>query len=163
MSAGIQLKLEPFGFRGAEAAIRGILVRKGHLRVPFEAGGRYLVAQTHQHFRGEQSPEGEPWQALSREYVERPKKQGGRGGAEHPILFVHGWLEASINYKADDTALAIGTNRKFPGGEKSAAAIHQLGGTAGRGARIPARPFLGVTDRDADRIGELLSEYLERL
>lgn len=163
MTAGIQLKVEPFGFTQAEDVIRKIILKAGNLKVPFEAAGRYLLTQTRQRFERETSPEGNPWKALSSAYVERPKKQGGRGGQAHPILFVHGWLEASITYKADDRELAVGTNRKFPGGEKSAAAIHQLGGVAGRGAKIPARPFLGVKDVDADRIGELLMEYLGKL
>ena len=81
----------------------------------------------------------------------------------HPILHSHGNLEVSINYKADDSELAVGTNREFPCGSKTATAIHQLGRTAGRGARIPARPSLVVNESDADRCGEFLMEYLAKL
>jgi phage virion morphogenesis protein len=165
MNAGIQIKLEPFGFERAEATIAGILLKAGHLRSPFESAGKFLVTRTHEHFEHERSPEGEPWAALSAAYVARPKEQGGRGGAAHPILFVQGYLEASINYKAGDAELAVGTNRKFPGGMKSAAAIHQLGGEAGRGHRaaIPARPFLGVDSADEERISDVLVNYLAKL
>ncbi len=165
MSAGIQLKITTKGFPEGEAAIRQIMLKGRTLRVPFEAAGRYLIAETRGRFDRERSPEGEPWKALSARYVARSRKQGGRGGEAHPILFYprHGWLRASINYQAGDLELAVGTNRKFLGGTKSAAAIHQLGGKAGRGAMIPARPFLGVTEADERRIGELMIEYLGKL
>jgi len=67
--------------------------------------------------------------------VERPKNKGGRGGADHPILFREGHLEASIQYHAGDTYVEVGTNRKFPGGEDSAAAIHQLADARDAAAR----------------------------
>ena len=50
-----------------------------------------------------------------------------------------------------------------PPGRDSRAAIHQLGGKAGRGhaVTIPARPFLGVTEQDTTYIGEKAQDYLE--
>ena len=165
--AGIQLKIEPFGFPNAERILTDVIRRAGSLRVPFEAAGAYLLTRTHEHFEHEESPDGEPWQALSRKYVDAPKRpnyKGGRGGQAHPILVRSGHLMGSITYAAGDRELAVGTNRKFKGG-KSAAAIHQLGGLAGRNhaAHIPARPFLGMNHADDARIGEILGEYLARL
>jgi phage gpG-like protein len=163
MSTGIQIKLEAFGFPQVEAAIRGILLKAGHLKVPFEVAGRFLITRTHEHFEHERRAEGEPWKSLSAAYIVRPKKQGGRGGLAHPVLHVHGYLEQSITHAADDTALAVGKNPKFPGGETSAAAIHQVDGAAELGAKIPAQPFLGMNDTDAERVSEFLREYLAKL
>ena len=169
MNPGIQLKIEPFGFPEAESVLKRILVKAGTLRPPFEVIGKYLVTRAHESFEKEESPDGEPWQALSPEYVERPSRgyyRGGRGGNEHPILMRSRHLEESVNYKAGNLELAVGSNRKLPGGQFSWAAIHQLGGTSSMApgpAHIPARPFLGMTDADDNRAGELLMEYLGRL
>lgn len=42
------------------------------------------------------------------------------------------------------------------------AAIHQLGGTAGRGrtVTIPARPYLGLSEAADRSIADLISDYL---
>jgi phage gpG-like protein len=162
MSAGIQLQMKPFSFQQAESTIRKIVAKAGHLKIPFHASGNFLIARTHTHFVHERSSEGEAWAALTTAYVAWPKKEGRRNGRAHPILHVHGYLEASINYKAGDASLAVGTNRKFPGGSESAAAIQQLGGT-GRDAKIPARPFQVMVGSDEDRIGDFLMEYLAKL
>lgn len=39
-------------------------------------------------------------------------------------------------------------------------AIHNYGGTAGHGARIPARPFLRLTSEDADDLVKFLEEHM---
>jgi phage virion morphogenesis protein len=53
--------------------------------------------------------------------------------------------------------VAVGTNRVY-------AAIHQLGGQAGRGRKvtIPARPYLGVSAADRVRILAVLKWFLAR-
>jgi phage virion morphogenesis protein len=40
------------------------------------------------------------------------------------------------------------------------ARIQQLGGVAGKGATIPARPYLVLQNSDADRIEEIITDYL---
>lgn len=40
------------------------------------------------------------------------------------------------------------------------ARIQHLGGEAGRGATIPARPYLMLQERDAGRIEEIVTDYL---
>jgi len=160
----ITLKIDERGLREFKGAFERIMRKMHTLRVPMNAIGSYLVTRSHEHFEKEESPAGEPWKALSAKYVARPRNKGGRGGNEHPILLRTGLLMQSISTRADDKSVAIGTNRKFKGGQ-SAAAIHQLGGMAGRGhkAQIPARPFLGADETDVHRIGEILMDYLKNL
>jgi phage gpG-like protein len=57
-------------------------------------------------------------------------------------------------------AVIVGTNWGA-GSIENGAAIHQLGGRAGRGksVRIPARPFLGVSDNDRSEILDILRDY----
>lgn len=179
-SAGIQLKVNPFGFEGAERTLNRIVGRVGNLRPVMNIAGQYLVRRTQDSFRRQASPEGIPWAPLSpvtialRDAAGSRSKQLGRARARYAernsgsvfsgdkALFVTGRLFASITYSAGDMEVSIGTNAKFPGGD-SRAAIHQLGGKAGRGhaVTIPARPFLGVTEQDTTYIGEKAQDYLE--
>jgi phage virion morphogenesis protein len=68
-----------------------------------------------------------------------------------------GRLKASIGWKVLGDTIAVGTNLVY-------AAIHQFGGRAGRGmkVRIPARPFLGLTEEDRREAEALLLEWLSR-
>ena len=71
------------------------------------------------------------------------------------ILQVSGQLASSVNTYYDNDSAVIGSNLEY-------AAIHQLGGQAGRNksVEIPARPYLKLTDDDFD---EISAENLHRL
>lgn len=152
------------------------VLRAGYLRPYFEVLGKSFVTSTHRRFETHRGPDGAPWKALApatiakrQEKLATRSKRGiassamaalsGKTGNEP--LFVSGRLMGSVNYKADSAALALGSNAKFPGGEKSAAAIHQLGGHAGRGDKveIPARPFFGIDAGDVREMGRLADLY----
>ncbi len=57
-----------------------------------------------------------------------------------------GRLPGAVSYKADSTSVT-GTSRVLWSG------VHQDGGTVGHGSRLPARPFLWISD-DMIRIAE---------
>ena len=67
-------------------------------------------------------------------------------------------LMNSITYNAGSNEVEVGTNVEY-------AAIHQEGGTAGRGGgvRIPARPFLGVSQEDEAEIIDIMNDYIGRV
>ena len=71
------------------------------------------------------------------------------------ILQVEGQLAASVTTQYDDDSAVIGSNKEY-------ARIHQLGGDAGRGkkVKIPARPYLHLTDDDFDEILSECKKYL---
>ena len=71
------------------------------------------------------------------------------------ILQVEGKLAASINTYYDNDSAVIGSNLEY-------AAIHQLGGQAGRNksVEIPARPYLFLTDDDYEEIKQEINKYL---
>ena len=81
---------------------------------------------------------------------EKKKKWPGQ------ILQVEGKLAASINTFYDDDSAIIGSNLDY-------AAIHQLGGQAGRNksVSIPARPYLKLTDSDYKEILQECEQYLK--
>ena len=109
--------------------------------------GRYLVDSTLRRFERERAPDGSPWLKSARALAE-----GGR------TLTDTGRLRGSIAHTVTDggRAVEVGSNVLY-------AAIHQFGGRAGKGLRatIPARPYLGIDDRDRDEITRIVSRALE--
>ena len=71
------------------------------------------------------------------------------------ILQVEGKLAASINTYYDNDSAVIGSNLEY-------AAIHQLGGQAGKNksVEISARPYLLLTDDDYKEISDEINKYL---
>ena len=72
------------------------------------------------------------------------------------ILQVEGKLAASINTFYDNDSAVIGSNLEY-------AAIHQLGGQAGRNksVEIPARPYLKLTKNDYEEIMATIKEMIK--
>jgi phage virion morphogenesis protein len=98
--------------------------------------------------------EGRPkWKPLAKSTIKQRTRKGYWPGK---ILQQKGQLAASISQKSDTTSAEVGTNKAY-------AAIQQFGGAAGREhkARIPARPFLRLTDADVEAIKMKVIEYLK--
>ena len=72
------------------------------------------------------------------------------------ILQVEGILASSVNTYYDNDSAIIGSNLPY-------AAIHQLGGKAGKNksANIPARPYLNLTENDYKEILQETQKYLK--
>ena len=70
------------------------------------------------------------------------------------ILQVSCQLASSINTEYDEYSAIIGSNLAY-------AAIHQLGGKAGRNEKveIPVRPYLALTDNNFKEILEVTEKY----
>jgi phage virion morphogenesis protein len=70
-------------------------------------------------------------------------------------LSLTGRLRRSFSVQATGSRAAVGTNVVY-------AAIHQMGGRAGRGGKVklPARPFLMVQDEDWTEIERQLADYI---
>ncbi len=110
--------------------------------------GRYLVASTLRRFERERAPDGSPWLKSARALAE-----------DGQTLTDTGRLRGSIAHTVADggRAVEVGSNVIY-------AAIHQFGGRAGRGrkAKLPARPYLGIDERDRTNILRIVSRALER-
>ena len=72
------------------------------------------------------------------------------------ILQVEGMLASSVNTYYNNDSAIIGSNLPY-------AAIHQLGGKAGKNksANIPARPYLSLTEDDYKEILQETQKYLK--
>jgi phage virion morphogenesis protein len=111
----------------------------------FQREGRYASAGS---MRGGTN-RWEPLRPSTRALREKAGKWPGK------ILQVSGHLAASITKEVSATSLILGSNLPY-------AAIHQLGGQAGRGRNvtIPARPYLVIQDEDLEDIIDILTDYL---
>ncbi len=106
---------------------------------------------TEENFKNEGRPD--KWTELSESTIkQRTKKKQWPG----MILQVSGQLASSVNTYYDNDSAVIGSNLDY-------AAIHQLGGQAGRNksVEIPARPYLNLTDDDFEEIMDSINDYLK--
>lgn len=130
-------------------ALRARLAALAHFnaRPAFDEIGEHLVSTTTQRFRTSVAPDGERWKP-SRRVLENPGEK---------TLVLQGHLRQSLTHLASSDHVEVGSNLVY-------AAIHQLGGDAGRGhaAHIDPRPFLGIDDDDEAEIDDILAHHLER-
>ncbi len=101
-----------------------------------------FASATEENFKNEGRPD--KWTELSEATKKQRTKQKKWPGQ---ILQVSGQLASSISTQYDDESAVIGSNLDY-------AAIHQLGGQAGKNKKveIPARPYLKLTDDDFEEI-----------
>ena len=145
---------------------------------PFwDSVGMVMFKRTMRHFQQEQSPDGVKWKPLSAARIRQRNKR--HKGGRMKILTDTGELRRSVAYKAFKSRVIFGSVLKY-------AAIHQFGGTVtvrkegvyknnyGPGkpkggsysyrwnVNIPARPYLGVTEEDKNKVLSMMKEYLKR-
>lgn len=119
--------------------------------------GEHFQEEISDRFKEERGPEG-AWAPLASSTIEkRLKKYGNR---PITILRMEGELAGSIVYQTSQTTLSIGIRS----GSKAEpyAAIHQLGGMAGRNRKvaIQARPYFGFSENDVDILEEEAAAFL---
>lgn len=104
---------------------------------------------TEENFKEEGRPK---WENLKDSTIKQRTKRKQWPGM---ILQVTGQLASSVNTYYDNDSAIIGSNLAY-------AAIHQLGGQAGRNktAEIPARPYLKLTDNDFEEILHTCENFL---
>lgn len=114
--------------------------------------GEHLLNSTDERFDSETAPDGSRWKTLS--LVTRDLRMRRNGNAPMTILRVSGALRGSINMVASQDEVRVGSPLVY-------AAIHQLGGQAGRNKKvtIPARPYLGLSSEDETEIFAIAEDW----
>ena len=128
------------------------LAQKGeNLRPLMKNIAGIFASATEEKFKNEGRPN--KWTELSEATKKQRTKQKKWSGQ---ILQVSGQLASSISTQYDDESAIIGSNLDY-------AAIHQLGGQAGKNKKveIPARPYLKLTDDDFNEILDATEHYLK--
>jgi phage virion morphogenesis protein len=109
--------------------------------------GRMLVASTRERIKDtKRSPENRPWAAWSNgTRLARTK----RGTAARGLLYESGALLNSIQYQISGKTVIVGSNSPY--------ASFLQDGTD----RMPARPFVGISQDDNSRIENILRAHLK--
>ena len=127
------------------------LAQKGeNLRPLMKNIAGIFASATEENFKNE--GRADKWTELSEATKKQRTKQKKWPGQ---ILQVSGQLASSISTQYDDESAVIGSNLDY-------AAIHQLGGQAGKNKKvtIPARPYLNITEEDSRCIIKNINNYL---
>lgn len=142
----IEIKIDN---KKVEKALLEIAQKTSNLRPLMKNIAGIMADSTEENFKEEGRPK---WKDLSEKTKTARKKSGHYPGQ---ILQVSGQLALSVTTQYDDTSVVIGSNKVY-------AAIHQLGGQAGKNKKttIPARPYLVVTDDDFEDILSQTQKYI---
>jgi phage virion morphogenesis protein len=141
--SGLSVKIESIQM---EAMLDELAGRMDDLTPVMQTIGEIIVEQTDTAFETGVAPDGTAWPASG-----RAQATGGQTLIDTAVL------RNSINVLATDNQVEVGTNVLY-------AAIHQLGGKAGRGKKtvIPSRPFLPDQDSlDWPEVKATLQDFLE--
>jgi phage gpG-like protein len=149
------------------AAVR--MLRAARLRCsdaePWRQIGEHMLRSVAENFEGGGRPD--RWVPLKTETLigrvggaRRAYKRSGalrakaaRYIADHKVLVQSGRLLRSVSYRAASNGCDVGTPVVY-------AATHQFGRSSGRGAPIPARPFLVMQDGDRSAAAQILERYI---
>lgn len=107
-----------------------------------DAIGTELVDVTVERFTTKTAPNGAPWRPWSPRYA-RTRHAG------HSLLVSDSHLIRSIQQLVSGGTVAVGSNLVY-------AAAHQFGTP-----RIPARPYLGLSEDDRQRIEDIAVQFLD--
>lgn len=142
----IEIKIDN---KKVEKALLEIAQKTSNLRPLMKNIAGIMADSTEENFKEEGRPK---WKDLSEKTKTVRKKTGHYPGQ---ILQVSGQLALSVTTQYDDSSAVIGSNKVY-------AAIHQLGGQAGKNKKttIPARPYLKLTDDNFDEIISIVEKYL---
>ena len=148
MSEPIEIKLDN---KEIESRLLDLAKRSENLRPLMKNIAGVFAYSTEENFKEEGRPD--KWADLAESTKKQRTKTGHYPGQ---ILQVSGQLASSISTSYDNDSAVIGSNLDY-------AAIHQLGGQAGKNqsVTIPARPYLQLTQDDFEEIIQETEKYLK--
>lgn len=147
MSDSIEIKIDN---KEVESRLLDLAQRSENLRPLMKNIAGIFAYSTEENFKNEGRPD--KWTELSESTIKQRTKNKQWPGM---ILQVTGQLASSVNTYYDNDSAVIGSNLEY-------AAIHQLGGQAGRNksVEIPARPYLQLTPEDFEEILSMTENFL---
>ncbi len=147
MSNPIEIKIDN---KEVKSRLLDLAQRSENLRPLMKNIAGIFAYSTEENFKEEGRPK---WENLKDSTIKQRTKNKQWPGM---ILQVSGQLASSVNTYYDNDSAIIGSNLEY-------AAIHQLGGQAGRNksVEIPSRPYLNLTDDDFEEIMNSINDYLK--
>ena len=147
MSDPIEIKIDN---KEVESRLLDLAQRSENLRPLMKNIVSVFAYSTEENFKNEGRLD--KWTELSESTIKQRTKNKQWSGM---ILQISGQLASSVNTYYDNDSAVIGSNLEY-------AAIHQLGGQAGRNksVEIPARPYLQLTPEDFEEILSMTENFL---
>ena len=147
MSDPIEIKIDN---KEVESRLLDLAQRSENLRPLMKNIAGIFAYSTEENFKEEGRPD--KWTELSESTIKQRTKNKQWPGM---ILQISGQLASSVNTYYDDDSAVMGSNLEY-------AAIHQLGGQAGKNksVEIPARPYLQLTPDDFEEILSMTENFL---
>lgn len=140
---------------GTVPGLRDMLSRLADMSPALDAIGAAVVSETQMRFELQEAPDGTKWAGLS----EVTKAQRKAGGASRILRETGDNLYDTLTHQllAGGDGVAVGVNRWW-------STVHQFGGMAGRGrkVKIPARPFLGLSEAAAEEVLAIAADHVAR-
>ncbi|WP_221800514.1 phage virion morphogenesis protein [Oceanobacter mangrovi] len=122
--------------------------------------GETLVDSTKQRFQNATDPDGNPWQANTQTTLDFYFREFGTAKAlnKKPLTGKTRELQTTITYQVNGDELLVGSPLRY-------AAMQHFGGTTSSqsmipGKKIPARPYLGISNEDEQEIVQIVGSYL---
>ncbi len=147
MSDPIEIKIDN---KKIETQLLDLAKRSENLRPLMKNIAGIFAYSTEENFKEEGRPD--KWTELSESTIKQRTKNKQWPGM---ILQISGQLASSVNTYYDNDSAVIGSNLDY-------AAIHQLGGQAGKNqsVTIPARPYLQLNNEDFEEILSMTENFL---
>ncbi len=147
MSEPIEIKLDN---KEVESRLLDLAKRSENLRPLMKNIAGIFAYSTEENFKEEGRPD--KWTDLAESTKKQRTKTGHYPGQ---ILQVSGQLASSISTSYDNDSAVIGSNLDY-------AAIHQLGGQAGKNqsVTIPARPYLQLNNEEIIEVIIYIKNFL---
>ena len=147
MSDPIEIKIDN---KEVESRLLDLAQRSENLRPLMKNIAGIFAYSTEENFKEEGRPD--KWTELSESTIKQRTKNKQWPGM---ILQISGQLASSVNTYYDDDSAVMGSNLEY-------AALHQLGGQAGKNksVEIPARPYLQLTPDDFEEILSMTENFL---
>lgn len=148
MSDNIEIRIDN---KAVEEALLNVASKCENLRPLMKNIAGIMADAVEENFEQEGRPD--KWQELAESTIKHRKKTKHWPGR---ILQVEGQLATSITTQYDNESAIIGSNLAY-------AAIHQLGGQAGKCKKvtIPARPFLALGDKVIIQVNKAILNFLD--
>lgn len=137
--AGAFITVTPSGQESVLTLLKNLYERTGDLSTVMADIGEALLESHRARWLSAESPDGEQWQPLSDETIQRK--------GFDLILREHDYLRDLLNYDVNPLALYFGTPMEY-------GQFHQFG------EGVPQRPWLGFSQDDIQSIESLITEYL---
>jgi len=147
--AKIEASWDTADLQKVDAVFSDLLKQTDDLEPLMQDIGEYLLPAHQDRIALGVTPDGEPFEPLSPDYLQSKRKRTSRGADK--ILILDDFLHGDLAYQVEGNSLALGSNVLY-------GATHQFG----RG-NIPPRPYLGFSTADIDEIEQIAQDYLAEI